>query len=399
MPLGRHLPRNGSRPVALLSSKPNPARFQVLGDCSHFVQTNFCIPRFFLLVPGLAPTHGRARLVAQLLCTYLATLTVLAFALSKPSQGQSDQLLERQMGSIVGTVTDANAETLVGARVVLEGPDPSNRHTVVTNDNGFFQFHDVRPGIPYHVTVGAEGFKEWTSPVVIIEPNQYKILTDIKLRLAMVHTTVDVTPTAEEIATEQVKTEEKQRIFGIFPNFYVVYDSHPVALTTKLKFRLALKVTIDPVTLIGNGVVAGAQQAGDTPDFGQGALGFAKRYGANTADGLTDIMIGGAILPSLLHQDPRYFYQGKGSSKSRIRHALMNPFVCKGDNGKWQPNYSSVGGDLASSAISNAYYPKSNRGVGLAFKNLGLGTAERMAASVAQEFLLHKWTRKPSPSK
>ena len=339
------------------------------------------------------------RSVAQLLCIYLVSLTVLGVALSNPLQGQTDQLLETQMGSIVGTVSDATGGTVAAARVALNGPDPKDRRIAVTNDNGFFEFHDVKPGIPFHVTVSAQRFAEWTSPVVTIQPNQYKILTDIKLRLVMVRTTVNVTPSVNEVATEQVKTEEKQRIFGIIPNFYVVYDPHPVPLTTKLKFRLAFKVTIDPITLIGNGIVAGAQQAGDTPSFGQGALGLAKRYGANTADGFTDIMIGGAILPSLLHQDPRYFYQGKGSTKSRIRHALLNPFVCKGDNGSWQPNYSSIGGDLASSAISNAYYPKANRGVELMFKNLGLSTAERMAATVAQEFILHKWTRKPGPSK
>jgi Carboxypeptidase regulatory-like domain len=339
----------------------------------------------------------RSRLIVQMLRIYFTTLTVLLFVLSAPLQGQSGPFLPNETGIIVGTVSDVNAETLVGARVVLEGPDPSGRRTVITNDNGVFEFHDAKPGIAYHLTISADGFKEWTSPVVILEPDQYKILTGIQLR-PMVRTTVNVTQTVEEIATEQVKAEEKQRIFGIIPNFYVVYEPNPVPLTTKLKFRLALKVTIDPATLIANGIVAGAQQAGDTPNFGQGALGFAKRYGANTVDGFTDIMFGGAILPSLLHQDPRYFYQGKGSNKSRIRHALLNPFVCKGDNGRWQPNYSSIGGDLASSAISNAYYPPSNRGAALMFKNLGLGTAERMAASVAQEFILHKLTRKPSRS-
>jgi hypothetical protein len=103
-------------------------------------------------------------------------------------------------------------------------------------------------------------------------------------------------------------------------------------------------------------------------------------------------MIGGAILPSLLHQDPRYFYKGTGTTKSRIRYALMHPFVCKGDNGTWQPNYSTLGGDLASSAISNAYHPNSNRGAGLVFTNFAIATAERAAASLAQEFLLRKFT-------
>src|SRR5262249_38128322 len=102
--------------------------------------------------------------------------------------------------------------------------------------------------------------------------------------------------------------------------------------------------------------------------------------------------IGGAILPSLLHQDPRYFYQGTGSTGSRVRHALLSPFICKGDNGRWQPNYSSVGGDLASTALSNTYYPQSNRGPGLVFGNFAIGTAERMVSDLAQEFLLRRLT-------
>jgi hypothetical protein len=105
-------------------------------------------------------------------------------------------------------------------------------------------------------------------------------------------------------------------------------------------------------------------------------------------------MIGGAILPSLLHQDPRYFYQGTGTTESRIRHALLNPFVCKGDNGISQPNYSSIGGDLASSALSDAYYPQSNRGVGMVFTNFAIDTGERMVASLLQEFVLGKVTRR-----
>jgi hypothetical protein len=338
--------------------------------------------------------YCRGGLVAQLLFICIATLIAPGFALSELPEAQTGQLPDRQTGSIVGTVTDVNGDTVARANVVLEGPGLEDRHGAIANDNGFFEFHDVKPGIPYHVNVSAERFAEWTSPVVTIEPNQYRILTDIHLRIAMVRSTVDVTQTIDEIATEQVKTEEKQRILGIIPNFYVVYEPNPVPLTTKLKFRLALKVTIDPVTFIGIGILSGAQQAGDSLNYGQGAQGFAKRFAANTADSFTDIMIGGAILPSLLHQDPRYFYQGTGTTRSRMRHAMLSPFVAKGDNGQWQPNYSSIGGDLASAAISNLYYPRSNRGVGLVFVNFALGTGERVGAGLAQEFLLHKLTRK-----
>jgi hypothetical protein len=105
-------------------------------------------------------------------------------------------------------------------------------------------------------------------------------------------------------------------------------------------------------------------------------------------------MIGGAILPSLLHQDPRYFYQGTGSTGSRIRHAVFSTFVARGDNGKSQPNYSNLGGVLASSSLANFYYPSSNRGAGLVFGNFAIGIAERIGASVAQEFVLGKFSRR-----
>jgi hypothetical protein len=103
-------------------------------------------------------------------------------------------------------------------------------------------------------------------------------------------------------------------------------------------------------------------------------------------------MLGGAILPSLLHQDPRYYYKGTGTNKSRALHALASPFVCRGDNGRLQPNYSSIGGDLGSSALSNLYYPSSNRGAGLVFQNFFISTGERMFSGLVQEFVLGKIT-------
>ena len=336
----------------------------------------------------------------QLLHIYLTTLTALALAMSQPLQGQSERSRPIQLGSIIGTVTDVNGDTVALAKVVLAGPDPNDRRTATTNDNGFFEFHDVRPGVSYLVLVSEQGFADWGSPLVTIAPNQSKILTGIRLRVATARTTVEViSPSEVQLATEQVKQQEKQRIFGIVPNFYVAYGPNFVPLTAKLKFSLAVRTSLDPATFLGVAVVAGAQQAGDTPDYGQGAQGYAKRYAADFASGATDIMIGGAVLPSLLHQDPRYFFQGTGTIKSRMGHALSNPFVCKGDNGKWQPNYSSIGGDLASAAISNAYYPESNRGVARTFTSFAVSTGARVTASLAQEFLLHKVTRRPKQSK
>ncbi|MCU1296825.1 MAG: hypothetical protein JWO91_1103 [Acidobacteriaceae bacterium] len=303
--------------------------------------------------------------------------------------------------TIVGTVTDVNDAVVVGATVVLQGTVLKNPYMSVTNDNGFFQFKDLQPGSAYHVTVSAKGFANWTSAPVILNPGQYVILKASKLSIAEARTIVSVAAkpaSLEEIATEQVKVEEQQRIFGIIPNFYVVYDHNAVPLTPKLKFKLATKVAFDPVTIIGVALIAGIDQAGDTPNYGQGAEGYAKRLGASYADGFSDIMIGGAILPSLLHQDPRYFYQGTGTKKSRAWHAISSTFICRGDNGRMQPNYSTIGGDLAAASISMAYYPPSDRGAGRVFGNALINTGERGLADLAQEFLLRGITHKAKKS-
>ncbi len=314
-------------------------------------------------------------------------------ALSAPQPIQPQPLPEtpqQQKGNIVGTVTDVNGGTVANASVVLEGPTPSAHRTVMTNDRGFFEFSDLEPGT-YRVTVSAKGFANWTSSAITLNPGQAVILTGSKLKVAEAKATVTVS--SAQIAEEQVRIEEKQRVFGIIPNFYVVYEPNAEPLTTKLKFRLALRTAIDPITFIGAGIVAGIYQAADYPDFVQGLKGYGQRFGSVYADGLIDIMIGGAILPSLLHQDPRYFYQGTGTKKSRTFHALSYPFICKGDNGHLQPNYSSMGGDLATAAIANAYYPPANRGVEQVFASFLIGTGERMGASLAQEFILRKLTK------
>ncbi len=297
-----------------------------------------------------------------------------------------------QPGSISGTVFDQNGDIIPGATAVLEVPVPGERRTAAANDNGFFEFDHLKPAAPYRVAINANGFIPWTSTTVTLKPGQFVSLTGIKLQIAGATTSVTVTSSTEQIAVEQVKIEEQQRVFGFIPNFYVAYDRNAVPLTAKLKFELAYRVSIDPVTIAGVGFLAGINQAADTPNYVEGAKGYGQRFGAVAADGLSDILIGGAILPSLLHQDPRYFYQGTGTNKSRALHALSSPFICRGDNGRWEPNYSTVGGDLAAAALSNTYYPESNRGVGLVFSSFAISTGERMVSDVVQEFVLQRFT-------
>jgi hypothetical protein len=290
-------------------------------------------------------------------------------------------------------VTDVNGDLVPSATVVLEDASPADRQTQVANDNGFFNFPGLKPGVEYRLTISAKGFENWVSPPITLTAGQFFGVSDVKLKLAANVSSVTVYSSTEQIAAQEVRLEEQQRIMGFIPNFYVVYDSkNAVPLTTKLKFQMALRVAIDPVSFVGAAALAGMDQGGHELNYPMGAKGFGERLGASYADGFTDVMFGGAILPSLLHQDPRYFYQGTGTVKSRLRHALANPFICRGDNGKLQPNYSSLGGDLISSSISNLYYPPSNRGASLVFGNLLLSTGEREVSSVVQEFVLRRLT-------
>lgn len=332
----------------------------------------------------------------QCFCFLLIFVSVVSAAVAQQISAPAPQT-----GTIIGTVIDVNEHTVSSASVVLEGSSPSERRTVVTNSTGFFQFHDLNPGTRYQITVRAKGFADWVSPAIILQPGQYLDLTRVRLRIATVITTVNAgyaTEPLEPLATEQVKAEEKQRILGIIPNFYVLYDRNAVPLTARLKFSLALKTATDPSSFIGAGILAGIYQAAHTPGYVEGWKGYGQRFGAvyagAYAGGFTDIMIGGAILPSLLHQDPRFFYQGTGTKRSRILHAVLSAFVTRGDNGRQQPNYSALGGDLASAAISNTYYPAANRGAGQVFENALINTSERVIANQGQEFILGKLTSK-----
>jgi hypothetical protein len=309
-------------------------------------------------------------------------------------KAQSSAAPDPSSCGISGTVTNMNGVIVPGASVVLEGPQPEDRRAAIASDTGAFQFLGLKAGIPYQVTIGIQDLETWKSQAIILEPGQHFFLTEIKLKVSRLVTSVEVSANQEQIATEQVEIAEKQRIFGIIPNFYVTYDQHPVPLTTKLKYKLAFKADTDAVTFVGVAFMAAIYQAGDIPNYGQGWDAYGKRVAAGYADTTTDIFFGGAILPSLLRQDPRYFYQGTGTTKSRVAHALFSPFVCKGDNGKTQVNYSSLGGDLASGAISNFYYPESDRGAGQVFFGFATTTGVRMVNALLQEFVL----RKLSPS-
>ncbi len=299
---------------------------------------------------------------------------------------------DRTPCNISGTVLDVKGNVVPVATIMLDGPAPQDHRTTVASSSGAFHFDDLKPGVAYFISIDGEGYLKWKSPALTLTPGQYLLVNDIKLKFRGSDTSITVYSDPVQIATQQVIAQEHQRVFGVFPNFYVTYDEHPVPLTTGLKFRLAFRANTDVMTFVGVAFLAAVYQAGDIPNYGQGWDAYAKRVAAGYGDTTTDIFFGGAILPSLLHQDPRYFYQGTGTTKSRIRHAVFSPFVCKGDNGKTQPNYSSMGGDLISGSISNLYYPESNRGAGLLFQGFLVTTGVRMVNGLVQEFVLRQLT-------
>jgi hypothetical protein len=189
-------------------------------------------------------------------------------------------------------------------------------------------------------------------------------------------------------AEEQIKEQEHQRNIGILPAFNVSYRSDAVSLTSGQKMRLAFRSVIDPVTFGAAFVVAGYHEAmDDDKGFGWGIEGYGKRSGAAYLDAFDGGMIGNGILPSILHQDPRYFRMGHGATSHRLLYAVATSVICKHDNtGKWEPNYSNVGGNLIAGGISNLYYPSNESGIGQTFSNGMIVTAEGGIGSVFQEF-------------
>jgi hypothetical protein len=299
---------------------------------------------------------------------------------------------EQLLGHIRGTILDQTGAVTVGANVRLTGRDQSLSQEAVSGDNGQFSFSRVPPG-PFQLTITAPGFATQLFSGELGSGQTY-LVPAVVLPIASAETVVEVGVPAVEVAEAQIKEQEKQRLLGFVPNYYVSYVPDAAPLNAKQKFELAWKTAVDPVTFLGAGVYAGFEQAGNRyPEYGQGAQGYAKRYGSGYADAAAGIFIGNAILPSLLKQDPRYFYKGTGTTRSRLLYALSSSVMCKGDNKRWQPNYSFIVGSIAVGGISNLYVPANDRnGAGLVFQNALIRIGQGSLGGVLQEFLVRRLT-------
>lgn len=309
------------------------------------------------------------------------------------TKAASEQALSQRLaGTISGTVVDQMSVFVPGVRVQLSRKDQSESPDVLSDGDGQFSFAGIAPG-PFLLTATSDGFAARTFSGILHSGENYTV-PPIALAVTTVVTEVKVSLSRTEVAEAELKDEEKQRILGVVPNFYVTYNHAAAPLNPRQKFELAWKATMDPINLGLTGLTAGIQQATNSlSGYGQGAAGYGKRYAANYANSITGTFIGSAILPSLFKQDPRYFYRGTGTWRSRLLYAIASSVICKGDNGHWQANYSGLLGNLAAGGISNLYYPAANRnGAALTFENALSTTGSTAIANVVQEFLVRKMT-------
>ena len=322
---------------------------------------------------------------------HLAAWTILlGFAATAAAQFAADR--QPPPGTLTGYITDDSGVGIAGATVVWSPEGTSAQIDAITSADGWFSFLSIPSG-RYRLVVSSPGFAQQTVSGML-PSGMTLLLSPIRLTLSFNAISVSVTPTVEEVAERQIKEQEQQRLFGVMPNYFVAYVHDAAPLTAKQKFELSRKALFDPVTFVFTGVVAAVQHArNDYSGFGRGVSGYGRRYGAFYASIFTSSAIHQVVLPSLLKQDPRYFYKGTGSTASRVGYAMATAVVRKGDNRHWQPNYSSILGSLAAGALTNFYYPaEDRRGVRLTVQNSAVGIALLATAHLAQEFLYQRLT-------
>lgn len=304
--------------------------------------------------------------------------------------------------AISGMVAGPDGEVYQGVRVTLTatGASSSSTQTQTTGADGSFHFSHVSPG-PFRLNLASPGFTTQTVVGTLREGEDYEAHS-VLLTAAATTSTVQVTASRTEIAQAQLSLEEKQRVLGVLPNYLVTYDPNAAPLTARQKFQLAWKSALDPVSFGAAAFFAGIDQASNAlPGYGQGAQGYAKRLGAVYGDSFVGTMIGGAIFPSIFRQDPRYFVMGTGSVRSRVWYAVYTSVMCKGDNGRWQVNYSGLLGGTAASGISQLYYPAGDRAsANSIFSGTAIVAGTNIFGNLAQEFVIRRFTplaRKKDP--
>ena len=196
----------------------------------------------------------------------------------------------------------------------------------------------------------------------------------------------EATPSQQSSPQSQSK-KEPERIFGVVPAYTITDARNAPPLTSKEKFHLFVSGTLDPFPFAVYAIQAGIEQANDSHSgYGQGAAGYARRFGAALGDGTSARFFSTYAFPSLLHQDPRYFRKGEGGGWSRVGYSLSRGFVTRSDYGKPQPNWSNVLGKFTGAGLSNLYYPPEDRGASLTLSRVAISLSYQMLGNLAIEF-------------
>ncbi len=293
--------------------------------------------------------------------------------------------------AISGTVLDPNGSEVQNAEVVLKSLSGTENRNEHSDTNGEFTFTGLSAG-DFKLMVSGQGWGTYVSPEIELHAGEFHIVPKVVVS-PTTSSVVRVTANSAELSEEQAQIAEQQRILGVFPNFYTSFDWNAAPLETKQKFGLAFRSITDPVEFAGPAFVAGFEQAANVfPGYGQGAAGYAKRYGAAYANSFTSKLFSNAVYPSLFHQDPRYFYKGSGGFRARALYAMSAAMITRSDSVRRVPNYSYFLGTFTSGGLSNLYYPPENRGALLTFTNGLADIAGDAGANLLREFVFSRFT-------
>lgn len=183
------------------------------------------------------------------------------------------------------------------------------------------------------------------------------------------------------------KKEQSQRVLGVIPQFGTTSRHNAPPLTSAQKFHLFAKSAFDPVELSVVGLQAGLSQAEDEfPEYGQGATGFGKRYGATLADEVSSGFFTNYFYPVLFKEDPRYFRLGEGTIRHRLIYSLKQELICHTDTGARSFSWENVMGALSGGGLSNAYYPQAERGFGLTMSRGAIAIGYGSLGGLVDEF-------------
>ena len=340
------------------------------------------------------PIFSRIVLSGSVLFFLLLICTVPGFSQSgvpnAPEPLQESTALST--GNISGTVVDTNGEVVQGATVTLSGSSGSVARSARSGSDGQFDFANLPPG-SYTITATGTGMSNYQSAPVDLRPGEFRIVPRITLAVSGGSTSVTVTADKEQLSVEQEQIAVRQRVAGVIPNFYSSFDWNAPPLMAKQKYHLIFRSLIDPVSFLSVAGIAGAEQyKGIFPAYGSGIEGYGERYGAAMANRVSGDVLGRAVYPSIFHQDPRYFYRGKGSVASRALYAMEAAVMTRSDSGRWEPNYSQVLGNFSAGAISMLYYPQSDRSGSLVVLNGLADTGADAISNLIREFVLKRIT-------